>query len=1357
MRQVTGDCTLVARLAGLPVAAAPDGSTPDATWCGIILRANTNTVVGHPLGGGGACPYAAVFGTTSGTYFEDSTMDGGGGDYHSPDLGKINRWFKVARAGDTFTSYVSVDGANWRLVNTKTLAGMGTTLYAGMFTYTPLTQNPTVPWGTLDNLSLSGNVVGLPDVTVTPISANLFSGQSATLTANTIGNPSIIYQWLVNGVVLPGATDASFTLTNAQPGNSGNYTIVVSNAAGVATSSGVSVVVMTPPAGSTVYPTLVVSNAPYAYWRLNETSGTTALDSISAKDGTYANCVLGGAGPQPPSAPGLEATNRAPQFNGTSSRISCGTAPSLNGPTDFTVMAWVKTSSNSSGVVIQQRDYYDYVGEYQLALNSSGAVTFFIFNTDYQFILSSRQKVNDGQWHQIAGVRSGTTGYLYIDGLLAESGSGPVQNLRSGLATCIGFDQRDLINYFNGSIDEVAVFKKALSGATIQNLYQTGAVPPPSLISLSTPATGMVFASSDTIPLTATVTTNGHSVVKVQFYNGITLLGEDTAAPYSLNWTNVFAGNYTVFAQMVYDGTNVMSSTPAFITVLGPPAAPQNLTALGVASNQINLAWSPSAYAYGYVIFRDGTPVGSSIGTTFSDTGLAMLATYCYTVTATNPFFASTPSTSACAMPPPQGESLSWDADSLLAGVQDGSGNWLGGTNWWYGAGNLAWTDGNIAVFGTNTMTNCTVTVSANLTPSGITFNSGGYTIVGAGQILLSGTSVFTANNNVTIGTVVGGTGTLLKVGAGNLTLSKANTYTGGTIINEGTLNLGGGGGISGTIRGTATVNTGGTLQLSTSDAIGYGGGSAALTVINLVGGTLNVNTTANQTLGSAVINLIGGSITGNSAGNIDFYGGNSTLNTFASSTTATISGVPLSPLRQGSTTFNVAAGTTPSGIDLDISSVLRIAPSGDASDAVLTKSGLGTMQLSGANTFGEPITVSGGTLLVSGSLSTNTVTVNGGATLGGNGTIAGTVAVSGTIAPGTNSVDSLSTGAETWNAAGSYLCGINNTNATGSDKLAISGSLKIQSTTANPFTIKLVSLTSSNTPGAVAGFSKFTDYAWTNATTTGGILNFAANKVALDTSSFSNDFSGGSFSVGVSGNSLVIQYTRALLPEAPQIVTQPETPVGLYVGDTITLSVEVTGAEPILYQWTKDGVELEGATSKTFVKTVAQVSDSGLYAVKVTNPGGTVTSSNAVVTVTVPTLWQILEVTPELSTLKAAVETAGLVETLAGAEALTLFAPNNAAFEALPAGVWEALLADPELLMGALTYHTLAGTQTTAGIGVGRLRDPERSERHGSGDQRGDGERRGSDRRGSPGEQRGRSCDRRGPAPGSTADQDPA
>ncbi len=61
-------------------------------------------------------------------------------------------------------------------------------------------------------------------------------------------------------------------------------------------------------------------------------------------------------------------------------------------------------------------------------------------------------------------------------------------------------------------------------------------------------------------------------------------------------------------------------------------------------------------------------------------------------------------------------------------------------------------------------------------------------------------------------------------------------------------------------------------------------------------------------------------------------------------------------------------------------------------------------------------------------------------------------------------------------------------------------------------------------------------------------------------------------------------------------------------------------------------------------------------------------------------------------STLVAAVEAAGLVDALTGAGPFTVFAPTDAAFEALPAGTVDALLADPAALAEILKYHVVAG-----------------------------------------------------------------
>ncbi|MBD3763020.1 MAG: fasciclin domain-containing protein [Rhizorhabdus sp.] len=61
-------------------------------------------------------------------------------------------------------------------------------------------------------------------------------------------------------------------------------------------------------------------------------------------------------------------------------------------------------------------------------------------------------------------------------------------------------------------------------------------------------------------------------------------------------------------------------------------------------------------------------------------------------------------------------------------------------------------------------------------------------------------------------------------------------------------------------------------------------------------------------------------------------------------------------------------------------------------------------------------------------------------------------------------------------------------------------------------------------------------------------------------------------------------------------------------------------------------------------------------------------------------------------STLLAAAEAAGLVETLKGEGPFTVFAPTDEAFAALPEGTVEGLLADPEALAAILTYHVIAG-----------------------------------------------------------------
>ena len=263
-------------------------------------------------------------------------------------------------------------------------------------------------------------------------------------------------------------------------------------------------------------------------------------------------------------------------------------------------------------------------------------------------------------------------------------------------------------------------------------------------------------------------------------------------------------------------------------------------------------------------------------------------------------------------------------------------------------------------------------------------------------------TATFDTNGaNVAFATAIGNatSAALAKNGAGVLALAARATYTGGTTVNGGILDLTGGGGAEGTIRGTVNINNGGILRLSTGDATGYSL-TNRLSVINInEGGTMDINIGAasaggaawNQTLGGAVINMTGGTMSGMTDGNLDFFQGGSALNTLASAITSVIKGTQISPLRQGNTTFTVADG--PAAVDLRIDSVMRLAPSGgDPVGAVLIKAGAGTLQLNAANTIERGIRVDAGTLAVSaaGSLAAGPLTVKTGATLApsGSGTL---------------------------------------------------------------------------------------------------------------------------------------------------------------------------------------------------------------------------------------------------------------------------------------------------------------------------------------------------------------------------------
>src|SRR5690349_24907997 len=105
-----------------------------------------------------------------------------------------------------------------------------------------------------------------------------------------------------------------------------------------------------------------------------------------------------------------------------------------------------------------------------------------------------------------------------------------------------------------------------------------------------------------------------------------------------------------------------------------------------------------------------------------------------------------------------------------------------------------------------------------------------------------------------------------------------------------------------------------------------------------------------------------------------------------------------------------------------------------------------------------------------------------------------------------------------------------------------------------------------------------------------------------------------GIFSTGCSG--LVSTANTGPVATAPSITTQPASQ-SVTAGQTASFSVAATGTAPLNYQWKKNGVAVNGASSSAYSTPATSSSDNGeQFTVVVSNSAGSVTSSAAILTV---------------------------------------------------------------------------------------------------------------------------------------------
>jgi hypothetical protein len=163
------------------------------------------------------------------------------------------------------------------------------------------------------------------------------------------------------------------------------------------------------------------------------------------------------------------------RFNGSSSYIDLGTNSPLNNFNgEQTISAWIYPTTAIQQGIIGYRDDSTLKWNY-LRVNSNRTLSFLLRNGSSISSPSTTGLVNLNAWNHVCVTVNSSNIIFYINGGTAESSSNTVSSFTSTEPTDIGRRGSYSDQYFNGSIDQVRIFNKALSPAEISKLYGNGA------------------------------------------------------------------------------------------------------------------------------------------------------------------------------------------------------------------------------------------------------------------------------------------------------------------------------------------------------------------------------------------------------------------------------------------------------------------------------------------------------------------------------------------------------------------------------------------------------------------------------------------------------------------------------------------------------------------------------------------------------------------------------------------------------------------------------------------------------------------------------------------------------------------
>src|SRR5665213_2100371 len=439
-----------------------------------------------------------------------------------------------------------------------------------------------------------------------PSAVPLYPGGSDFVSFTTQGSPPIMYYWYSNSTVIAVTTNlSSLTISNV----AANATVycVASNAFGTNVTSSIAIQLQSLP--SAPYALAVINDKPIDFWPLNEHPdnhagdlNTPAIDYMGGNDGYYTNAVLGLSG----YGAGLAAEFGYAPPTDTETAAEFGYYPSLPATTSlvggipnitftavqdspsFSVEAWVNAQGNTPtpGAIVAKGWGIANVGGDQFSLEYTG--------TAWQFYVRDASGIGtavngaasmDTNWHHIVGVCNIPIAslFLYVDGLLVSSNGGfpgtgvgtntigienilePVTIGSAGTAAS-AFDKN-----WQGEINDVAIYKYALTASQVNNHFVAAGIPPEILVQ---PLAATNISSGGTV--TASVVVEGGPPLSYQWFDvnaNNPIPGQTNATLVLNNVTN--SDSYYVQVSNRY-GTN--NSQAIYVTAVYAPQLTQDIT-----------------------------------------------------------------------------------------------------------------------------------------------------------------------------------------------------------------------------------------------------------------------------------------------------------------------------------------------------------------------------------------------------------------------------------------------------------------------------------------------------------------------------------------------------------------------------------------------------------------------------------------------------------------------------------------------------------------------------------------------------------------------------------------------------------